>query len=240
MEASLEMNFVQIPLRRTSMHIYYVRNAILNKLREALPLFRGKLLDVGCGHMPYKSMLLASNSNISNYLGMDLADNRSYSDQPDLSWDGVVIPLPDGSVDCAMATEVLEHCPYPERTLTEIHRVLKPGGILFITVPFIWMLHEAPYDEYRYTPFALRRLMECSKFKIVELSALGGWNASLAQFIASWLYYSDENRQIRRIGKLLFFPFFKLLLKRDKVPTEFKTGQMINGLSCLARKPDLI
>jgi SAM-dependent methyltransferase len=238
MGSDLKTDFLNVPLQRKSMHLYYVRNAILRKLKEAIPLFTGKLLDVGCGHMPYKSTLLASDTNISEYVGMDLADNRSYENRPDLSWDGAVIPLPNGSVDCAMATEVLEHCPYPEQTLTEIHRVLKPGGILFITVPFIWMLHEVPYDEYRYTPFALQRLVESSKFKIIELSALGGWNASLAQFVANWLYYSDGNRQLRRIGKLLFFPIFKLLINRDRVPTEFETGQMINGLACLAKKED--
>jgi SAM-dependent methyltransferase len=218
------------------MHIYYVRNAILKKLKAALPLFRGTLLDVGCGHMPYKSAVLAANANVSNYVGMDLSDNRSYANKPDISWDGAVIPLADSSVDCAMATEVLEHCPYPEKTLTEIHRVLKPDGILLITVPFIWMLHEVPYDEYRYTPFALKRLVESSGFKIIELSALGGWNASLAQFIANWLYYSEGNRTLRRVAKVLFFPIFKGLLKRDKVPIEFQSGQMINGLSCLAQK----
>jgi SAM-dependent methyltransferase len=218
------------------MHIYYVRNAILNKLKAALPLFRGTLLDVGCGHMPYRSAVLAANANVSNYIGMDLSDNRSYANKPDISWDGAVIPLADGSVDCAMATEVLEHCPYPEKTLTEIHRVLKTDGILFITVPFIWMFHEVPYDEYRYTPFALKRLVESSGFKIIELSALGGWNASLAQFIANWLYYSEGNRTLRRAAKVLFFPVFKALIKRDKVPIEFQSGQMINGLSCLAQR----
>ena len=220
------------------MHIYYVRNAILTKLKAALPLFRGKLLDVGCGHMPYKSTLLASTTNVSDYIGMDLSDNRSYANQPDLTWDGIVIPLPDGTIDCAMATEVLEHCPYPDKTLAEINRVLKPGGMLFVTVPFIWMLHEVPYDEYRYTPFALRRLVESSNFRILELSALGGWNASVAQFIANWLYYGEGNQQLKRIGRVLFFPMFKYLIKRDQVPTEFKTGQMINGLSCLAQKED--
>jgi SAM-dependent methyltransferase len=184
--------------------------------------------------MPYKSTVLAA--DVSNYIGMDLSDNRSYANKPDISWDGVVIPLADSSVDCAMATEVLEHCPYPEKTLTEIYRVLKPEGILLITVPFIWMLHEVPYDEYRYTPFALKRLVESSGFKVIELSALGGWNASLAQFIANWLYYSEGDRQLKRLLKVLFFPIFKVLIRRDKVPVEFKTGQMINGLSCLAQR----
>lgn len=218
------------------MHIYYDRAIILNKLKAALPFFRGTLLDVGCGHMPYKSTVLAANANVSKYIGMDLSDHRSYANKPDISWDGVVIPLADCSVDCAMATEVLEHCPYPEKTLTEICRVLKPEGTLFITVPFIWMLHEVPYDEYRYTPFALRRLVESSGFKIIGLTALGGWNASLAQFIANWLYYSEANRTLRRVARVLFFPIFKALIKSDKIPVTFESGQMIFGLSCLAQR----
>jgi len=186
--------------------------------------------------MPYKSIVLAADTNVSKYIGMDLSDNRSYTDKPDITWDGVAIPLADCSVDCAMATEVLEHCPYPDKTLTELCRVLKPEGTLLITVPFIWMLHEVPYDEHRYTPFALKRLVEASGFKIIELTALGGWNASLAQFIANWLYYSEGNRTLRRVAKILFFPMFKALLKSDRIPIEFETGQMISGLSCLAQR----
>ena len=222
------------------MHIYHDRVSILNSLKRALPFFRGTLLDVGCGHMPYKSIVLAADTNVSKYIGMDLSDNRSYTDKPDITWDGVAIPLADCSVDCAMATEVLEHCPYPEKTLTEIRRVLRPEGTLLITVPFIWMLHEVPYDEHRYTPFALKRLVESSGFKIIELNALGGWNASLAQFIANWLYYSEGNRTLRRVAKILFFPMFKALLKSDRIPIEFETGQMISGLSCLAQRKGLV
>ena len=237
MDATLEGEFLDVPLQRKSMHLYYVRHSILEKLKAALPYFTGKVLDVGCGHMPYKS-IITSSDKVSDYVGMDLADNRYYANKPDIYWNGSTIPLPNESVDTAIATEVLEHCPYPQQTLEEIHRVLKPGGVLFVTVPFVWILHETPCDEYRYTPFALRRLIETSKFEIIDLSALGGWNASLAQFVANWLYYSEANPLLRKIGKLMFFPVFKFLLKRDKIPTKFESRQMITGLSCLARRQD--
>ena len=55
MDDDVSTDFLTVPLNRKSMHIYYVRNAILDKLKAALPFFRGTLLDVGCGHMPYKS-----------------------------------------------------------------------------------------------------------------------------------------------------------------------------------------
>src|SRR5262249_18704424 len=138
------------------------RRLLLRALTEALPGFRGRLLDVGCGYQPYRGLLLSSPSQATEYIGLDLPDNIYRL--PDLAWDGQRIPLHDASVDSVLLTEVLEHCPDPAGILAEIFRVLKPGAFLFLTVPFIWPIHTVPHDEYRYTPFALRRILENSGF----------------------------------------------------------------------------
>src|SRR5687768_5568712 len=83
------------------------RRLLLRALKEALPNFRGKIVDVGCGHQPYKSLLLAAPSNGTEYLGIDLPENVYQA--PDLTWDGVTIPSADASVDSLLLTEVLEH-----------------------------------------------------------------------------------------------------------------------------------
>ncbi len=101
---------------------------------------------------------------MSRYIGLDLENNPIYENRPDITWKGNTIPLDDGSIDCAICTEVLEHLPDPEAVLSEIHRVLKPDGLVFISVPFLWPLHDVPYDEYRYTPFSLRRHLTASGF----------------------------------------------------------------------------
>ena len=103
--------------------------------------------------MPYRSLLLARPSQASKYIGLDLQHNTYV--KPDLEWDGRTLPFQDGSIDCVLETEVLEHCPRPERVTDEAWRVLKPGGFLLFTVPFLWPLHSVPHDQYRYTPFAL-------------------------------------------------------------------------------------
>ena len=156
---------------------------LLKAVKRALPNFHGDVLDVGCGLMPYKSLLLVAPSRARKVTGLDLP-SPGYN--PDIVWDGQAIPLGDASVDCAMLTEVLEHCPQPGHVLTEVCRVLKPGGFLFLTVPVIWTMHDIPFDEFRYTPFALRRLLGEAGFPEPRIEATGGRNAALAVFLGLW------------------------------------------------------
>src|SRR5258706_7312881 len=92
-----------------------VRNGIRRQLSGALSQFSGTLLDVGCGQMPYKKLVESPPSRVKRYIGLDLRD-RPYC-IPDLEWDGKTIPLDSESIDCAIATEVLEHCPHPDTVL---------------------------------------------------------------------------------------------------------------------------
>lgn len=182
-------------------------------------------------------------SKATSYIGLDL-EGEDYAGagavQPDLKWDGNVIPLPENSVGTAFATEVLEHCPDPGRIFEEIHRVLQPGGRLFFTVPFLWPIHDAPNDYYRYTPFALEKLLQKAGFSQHRIEALGGWDASLAQMICLWAMRrpisSRRAAGIRRLLGYLSLPIVKALYGRDRKPESLATNTMITGLSCIAQK----
>ncbi len=230
--------FTHVPLVYKNLDIYQIRNSILNAIKEVSPLLNGRLLDVGCGKMPYKKYLI-ENTRIEAYTGLDLEDALPYQPgtRPDIFWDGQTIPLLDASYDCAIATEVLEHCPEPVKTLTEIHRVIKPGGVFFFTVPFLWNLHEVPNDEYRYTPFALDRMLKKSGFTNIEIYATGGWHSSLAQMLGLWVRRSPISPVKRKLFSIFLKPLIRFLIKKDVFKKNiFKEGEMITGIYGWAKK----
>ena len=231
-------DFIDIKLSKKNLDRYYIRSSIFKAFKELLPNFNGKLLDIGCGKMPYKEYIL-NHSKVTSYTGLDIEDALEYDTEvkPDFTWNGIIMPFETASFDCAFGTEVLEHCPEPEVVLKEVHRVLKPGGVFFFTVPFLWNLHEVPHDAYRYTPFSLERHLKNSGFTDITIKATGGWHASMAQMLGLWVKRSSMSSRKRAIFSRILKPIIKRLIKLDKPETvQFKEGQMITGLYGLVRK----
>lgn len=231
-------NFLNVEFSKSNLDRYYIRSAILNALSNSMGTFKGTLLDIGCGKMPYKNYIL-QNSSVNKYIGLDIENAIEYdtSIKPDFTWDGITMPFEDEQFDTAFGTEVLEHCPKPAVILGEVSRILKPGGIFFYTVPFLWPLHEVPHDEFRYTPFSLKRLMEESGFENIDLKATGGWHASLAQMLGLWVRRSPLSDRRKKIFSIVLKPLIKYLIKIDKYSNvSFKESQMITGLTGIAFK----
>lgn len=218
----------------TAVDLFTHRRSILRALQSAMPHMSGDLLDIGCGCMPYEPLLTAPPSRVTRYIGLDLPET-TYS-KPDVAWDGCRMPFGDASFDCALATEVFEHCPDPEAVMREAHRVLKPGGLLVFTVPFLWPLHCAPNDAYRYTPFALQRHLENAGFSAIDIRALGGWDASLAQMMGLWVRRRWMPPVYRAVLSRLMAPAVAWLARHDEPPSDFFRNDMITGLGGRAYK----
>jgi len=215
---------------------YFIRKSILDSLKQEIPNFSGELLDVGAGAQPYRELIMSLNSGIDHYCPLDLEASPNYPDC-EYKWDGISMPFSDNRFECAIATEVLEHCPDPEQTLREIYRVLKVDGLLFFTVPFIWPLHDCPYDEYRYTPFSLERHLRAVGFKEIQLKPTGGWDASLAQVIGLWARRRPMTKRQRSIVSMCLLPIIKWLVKKDRPVKVFHNDfYMMPGISGVVRK----
>ena len=163
---------------------YFARKGLRDALAGMLPELRGEVLDVGCGTKPYRDLVPAT-----RYVGLDYdSPLRRETGAADVFYDGGRFPLADAAFDGALCTQVLEHVFTPEEFLGEIRRVLRPGGVLVLTVPFIWDEHEQPHDFGRYSSFGLRALLERAGFEVLRLEKTPTDARALAQLAAGWIY----------------------------------------------------
>ena len=80
-------------------------------------------------------------------------------------------PITDESIGLVLNLESLEHVPYPQKAIDEIHRVLRPNGLLILTTVMHFKIHRAPKDYWRFTPDGIELLL--SRFKILDCALEG-------------------------------------------------------------------
>lgn len=185
---------------------YFVRRYLRDSIQEKASALNGKLLDFGCGSKPYRSLF-----NVDEYIGVDY-ENEGHphdNEQIDVYYDGKSLPFTDQYFDSILCSEVFEHVFNLEAILKELNRVLKSGGNILITCPFVWNEHEVPYDYARYTQHALKAILEKGGFEIVEYSKTGNFVTALSQMWTIYFYTLLHPRMawlppLRWVYKLVF------------------------------------
>lgn len=162
-------------------------------LKRVAPQARGRLLDVGCGEKPYEHIFLPY---VSEYLGIEHEASfvstaaAHAARKPDVIYDGKRLPFEDRSFDTVLNVQVLEHTPRPSALVHEMARVLKDDGILILSAPFQFRLHEQPHDYFRYSPHGLRTLCEAAGLEVLEVHAQGSLWSVLAHKLNSYLAFN--------------------------------------------------
>lgn len=163
---------------------YFARSGLRDAMNELAPNLSGRLLDVGCGSKPYQALFA-----VDAYTGLDIDSEVTRKlGVADYYYDGNIFPFADATFDSVLCNQVLEHVFNPDEFLGEIARVLKPGGKLLLTVPFVWDEHEQPYDYARYSSFGLRALMEKQGFQVLQHKKLGADASILFQLANAYLF----------------------------------------------------
>lgn len=140
------------------------RRLLVDRALRTLPLADfDSVLVVGAGHDPYRGLF----PKTKEYIRLDIEPVPGITD---VVADALSMPFEAGHFDCVFATEVMEHLSNPFTFAAEVGRVLKPGGMVILTVPFMFHRHADPHDYWRPTPKALEELFgDFNEVRIVPL-----------------------------------------------------------------------
>ena len=129
------------------------------------------VLDIGCANRWPEKYL----SSKATYIGLDYFDTAKgmYNSDVDIYANAEHLPFMDETIDVILMFDVLEHIGNDEKAIQEVSRVLKPEGRVFVQIPFMYPIHDAPYDYRRLTKFGLKGLIERNNLNIESFGSRG-------------------------------------------------------------------
>jgi SAM-dependent methyltransferase len=174
---------------------------------------------------------LTKKSIVSSLSSLDIDPSR----KPDIICDAHDMkPITDNSFDCVFVFEVLEHCHSPHLVSAEILRVLKPGGLCIGSTPFLYPLHDLPYDFYRFTEFGLKKLFE--NFQIMNLRARQRYFTSIAAQVSRVFHAPGK---ATKIMSFLLSPIIVIMIVTLLALNFLSKDQGTGGYVFVLKKKDL-
>jgi SAM-dependent methyltransferase len=189
------------------------------------------VLDAGAGECRFKDKLKKD----VRYVAVDTSWGDQTWDYSNIDVAATLENLPfDSNVfDSIICTQVLEHVREPQILLNELFRTLKEGGIICITAPQGWGIHQAPHDYFRFTRYALFYLLEKARFEQITITPSCGYFGYLAN-------------RLTVLPKVLFWQIRKKWLRLLLLPLETVSYGLfvillpviLNAIDFLDRKKD--
>jgi SAM-dependent methyltransferase len=143
-------------------------------------LFTGTVLNAGAGDRDISHVLPGKIVNQDIETGLHNDNIHVYSPLHE-------IPVEDGHFDAILCNAVMEHVRNPHEVMTEFHRVLRPGGVLYLCVPFMQPEHLDPTDFQRYTADGLAQLARDHGFTVREVTGVHSVYSTLGWIFIEWL-----------------------------------------------------
>ena len=152
------------------------------------------------------------------YVGTDLREGPGVDEVLDLH----SLALADASVGTAISFDTLEHVEYPRKAIESIHRVLKPEGLLMLSVPMNFPIHNYPYDYWRFTPAGIESLLKPFHFVHIDTFGEPDFPTTVVALAAKKPIHADCMHQFKeRFGKQKeYWRRFVELLKTEDLKVE--------------------
>ncbi len=159
----------------------------------------GKTLNLGSG--PKILSVSVTNVDIYPYKGVSIVS------------DILSVPLEEGSVARIISDNVLEHVKDPQSAVKEIHRLLKSGGLAYVSTPFLYPFHSSPSDYQRWTKQGLEELFK--DFEMLEIGVRAGPFSVLTVYLNHLfaLIFSFGSKRLESVlVNMVMFVFFPIKL----------------------------
>jgi SAM-dependent methyltransferase len=184
------------------------------------------VLDVGGRLQPYRPLLA---DRVRRYVAVDLQKTVLVN----IVARAQRIPLADNQFDLVVCTQMLEYAPEPAVVLAEIHRVLRPGGHLFLSVPSV-SPRDADVDTWRFLPAALQNLLR--EFTTCEILPEGGSVVGFFRSVNVCLSIFVKYRTLRSIFRATLCPALNVAGQCLDMLAGSKNDQFCANYSARARK----
>jgi SAM-dependent methyltransferase len=172
------------------------------------------VLDLGAGQCRYKFFFEHAKYVAADFARGDAKWDYSHldirADITDLSY------IKDNAADFCLNTVTLEHLPEPHHFIREVARILKPGGKLFLYLPFIADEHQIPYDFFRYTSYGLKYMAEkagLTEIKVIPTNTALISALTFTEIAISQCRITEQNRPMAKCFRKLLARGFRYLFK---------------------------
>jgi SAM-dependent methyltransferase len=152
------------------------------------------VLVIGAGHDPYRERFKSA----ERYVALDVV---AFPGVTNVVADGMALPFGQDVFDCVLAVEVLEHVSDPPRVVRDAYRVLRPGGVLLLSVPFTYHQHADPFDYWRPTKSALELML--SSFSECSVMAQGNRLHVISDLVTTAFHPYPVLSPLRILNRLL-------------------------------------
>jgi len=218
------------------------------KKKYKIITFRRYYLDLMLSQVQFFGKVLDIGGKKNNKRGffrppLDIVKSWEYvnidkTTRPDYLCSADSICVEENSFDIILLTEVLEHILNPTSVIQEAKRILKPKGLLIITMPFLYPIHADPDDFQRWTPNKIKLELTIKNFEIVHLEPMGSLFAVMYDLLHVSLGMASKNKKAlknRIITKLILPVIAKFCLYLDKY-YYYKSNWITTGYFIIGRK----